>query len=98
MTTFLTETCPIHVLCSISCDYLMFGISAMSSTVLQGPLSGRPFGGLASLIYSKYEKYIVNHKCSERFNILLLGILLLWSTCISLVLLTLIPAICLMLF
>jgi len=45
-----------HKLCYISCDYLMFRISAMSSIVLQGPLIGRPFGGLATLIHSKYEK------------------------------------------
>jgi len=87
-----------HKLCYISCDYLMFGVSAMSSTVLQGPLSGRPFGGFGTLIHSKHEKYIVNHICSERFNILLLGSLALVNVYLPIVSLMLILAFCLMLF
>ena len=63
----------LHQLCFISSDYLMYGVSAMTDTVSVGPLYGRPYGGLATLIHTKHKKYIVNHICSERFNIILIG-------------------------
>jgi len=62
-----------HKLCSISSNYIAYDISAMSSAVSGGILTGRPFGGVSTLIHDRYKNDIVSHVCSERFNIILLG-------------------------
>ena len=59
-----------YKLCNINADFIMFGISVMAGAVTKGPLTGRPFGGLATFIHNKYKNYIVNHICSERLSII----------------------------
>jgi len=58
----------LHKLCFISSNYLAFGISAMEHAVCNGILIGRPFGGMSTLINSKYKDFINEHICAERFN------------------------------
>ena len=65
----------VHKMCSISSDYIVYGISAMNTVVSKDILSGRPFGGLFTLIHDRYKNNIVSSFCSERFNIILLGTL-----------------------
>jgi len=67
----------LHKLCFISEDYIMHGISAMDSVVSANTLVGRPFGGLATLIHNSHKDFIINHMCSERYNIISIGNLVL---------------------
>lgn len=63
----------LYRLCSMNPNYLCFGVSAMDNVLENGVLFGRPFGGVATLIHDSFKHSIVNHKCSDRYNILSIG-------------------------
>ena len=49
----------------------------MEIALANGPLYGRPRGGVATLIHKSYQEFIINHMCSEKFNIISIGSLML---------------------
>jgi len=49
----------------------------MTNTLSKNILTGRPFGGVATLIHNSYSKCITSHMCAERYNIISIGRLLL---------------------
>jgi len=57
-------------------DYQMYGISAMSHCVESGPLLGRPFGGVATLIKKQLVNVVSCICTSERYVVVRLGQLL----------------------
>jgi hypothetical protein len=50
--------------------YYMFGSSAMSDVVANGPLFGRPFGGVAALICKSLSNVCESLFCCDRFLVL----------------------------
>ena len=63
----------LYKLCELSCNYVMIGISAMSSAVSNSVLVGRPFGGCAILVKDCYKQRLITHKTGKRFVIISIG-------------------------
>jgi len=60
-------------LVNFSSNYTMFGISAMESALCHGILSGRPWGGVSTLLKSSSCKDVIFSVCKERFVLLILS-------------------------
>ena len=56
--------------------YFTFGSSAMQNEVQQGMLSGRPYGGVMTMINNNLRSQTETIYCSDRFNIVRISNLL----------------------
>ena len=59
----------LHKLRDVSSEYFVYASSSMEECVAQGPLQGRPFGGIATLIKNKYAAVTCNIVNRERFSV-----------------------------
>ena len=54
-------------------DYFSFGVSAMRSSVEQGMLRGRPFGGVITLVNNSLRSLTKTLHCDDRYTIVKIG-------------------------
>lgn len=58
---------------SFSCQYLVYGKSAMESAISAGFLRGRPFGGAAIMLNKKYGSLVKQVVLEDRFVLIVIG-------------------------